>query len=139
MDNFLFLRIEKILQENHDELVKSLKQLSQQFAIEIVEFLPHGGMIEIGKFMYSLDMLIGAHGAGMNNYYWCREGTVVIEIGFYDSSFTLPDMYYCFARSIGLKYYSSLALHGGYGTPLKADIPDIMEIVSGEVEAFLKK
>lgn len=126
---------------NHGDLMKALNDLTGvRTDMEVVEFTAGGeSLFELGKFMNSLNMFIGAHGAGMNNMFWCQKGATVIEIGFYDSGFSLPAMYYCTALRIGLNYYSSFAVSGGYGSALGADVPEIVQIVRNEYRAWNTK
>jgi hypothetical protein len=55
----------------------------------------------------------------------------IVEMGYLSSagSFAWPPDYLGLARHLGLQYYASLATEGNHDSPLKANVPEILEIV----------
>lgn len=68
----------------------------------------------------------------MNNMLFLHQGCWVVEIGYIGSPENggkpLPSDYVCLARNLGHKYFLSIAVSGGYGSPLVADLEDIRAV-----------
>ena len=78
------------------------------------------------------DVVVAPHGAALAFMAFMRPGRAAIEIG-YDSYHTggmpYPLSYFmAIAKSVGLDFYLSMA-RGGYGSPLQANIGDVVHLV----------
>lgn len=98
--------------------------------VEVQQLIVDGkhGYFEGGTPFYHAHALLSPHGAGLNNMLFMRPGSHVIEVGFDDENFRMPEAYYCLARSIGLHYSLSIA-NGSYRTKLQANVDDLVELL----------
>jgi hypothetical protein len=42
---------------------------------------------------------------------------------------TMPSDFFCLGRNLGLRYWLSPSLEGGYSSPMRVNVPDILDIV----------
>lgn len=114
---------------NEDELISSLR--SQHPGIFIDAFVPGSpgrSFLECSSRVYGAKVVIGPHGANMNNFVGAKPGTWVVEIGYSDEGSPLPGDYFCQARNLGMRYWLSMADSGSYSSGIIANVPDILRI-----------
>ena len=114
---------------NEDELIAALK--AQHPGIHIDAFVPGSpgrSFLESSSRVYGAKVVIGPHGANMNNFVGAKSGTWIVEIGYSDGGNPLPGDYFCQARNLGMRYWLSMADSGGYVSGIIANIPDILAI-----------
>ena len=121
---------------NHNQLVAALRNLTGNSRTTGVEEFEIGGehglsLAEAGKRLSKGKVFIAPHGGGLNNMFMLPSNATIVEIGYLSSagSFAWPPDYLCLARNLGLQYYASLATEGNHDSPLKANVPEILEIV----------
>lgn len=110
---------------NQDELLRALSFGS----VDALE--PDTGSTSFMDIMQRVNQahaIIGPHGANMANIFGARTGAKVIEIG-YSGGMRMPSDFFCLARNLGLRYWLSPSIHGSYGSPIMADIEDVLAIL----------
>lgn len=112
---------------NENELVQSLKSYFPQKKLDIFEPLVSMNFLHMITRIHSAKIIIGPHGANLNNMVGAKEGTNIIEIGYIGG---MPADYFCLSRNLGFIYWLSLCSTGNYGSQLTANINDIIEIIS---------
>ena len=90
-------------------------------------FEPVIPFLDVAQRVYGAELIIGPHGANLNNIFGARAGTALIEIG-YAGGMEMPSDYFCLARNLGLEYWLSPSENGEYGTPVTAYIDDVVGI-----------
>jgi len=114
---------------NQEELIKALAAAHPGVKIEtFIPGKPGYSFVEVASIVYGARLVIGPHGANMNNIVGMREGSWVVEIGYSDAGEAMPSDYFCQARNLGLRYWLSMADGGCYGCPINANIPDLLDI-----------
>jgi hypothetical protein len=134
---------------NHDEVVRLLKA---EFEIQhmtaeqrnattlrkqIAAYFPQGMEVrvhtghsslkeEIEEFWKPAALMVGPHGAGMQNMLFMPQGAPICEICY--SKPSCPHMYYMLASNLGLPYYSLFGQGQSY-QPLKIPTQDVVDIV----------
>ena len=115
---------------NHDQLVKKLRASVPASVIVEEIVVNRGDLLSAAKKLRAGKVFIAAHGAGLNNIMMLSNDAAVIEIGYVGGEdFMWPSDYLCLARNLGFTYYASLALSGGQGSDLTANIEEIAAIV----------
>ena len=115
---------------NHEALMEALRAAFPGHTVDT--FLPGSpgySFVEVAAMVYDARVVIGPHGANMNNIVGMREGCWVVEVGYSDSGESMPSDYFCQARNLGLRYWLAMADSGSYGGGIVANIPDILDIV----------
>ncbi len=110
---------------NEVELIASLQAAFPGRLIEAFE--PLDSLLKVSQRLYGAALIIGPHGANLNNLYGARVGTAVIEVAFNGGMF-FPSEYFCLARNLGLRYWMSPSKSGDYGSPMQVDIDDVLAI-----------
>ena len=124
---------------NHAEVVAKVQEtLGSAFTIDQFTPGPADGnpMWVTADRVNAAGLYISPHGANMHNVMFLSNTspTWVVEIGYTDPSFAQPTDWFCFARNLGHHYYVSVAVYGGYGSPLQADADDIGAIAAAYKE-----
>jgi hypothetical protein len=98
-------------------------------------FEPGGGasFLEVAARVHPARVVMGPHGANLNNIVGARPGATVVEFG-YAGGMAMPSDFFCLARNLGLRYWLSPSLEGDYGSPMRVNIPDILDIVRAAYE-----
>ena len=115
--------------ENGALLIDALRK--QHPGVFIDDFVPGSegrSYVEVASRVYGARVVIGPHGANMNNFIAARAGSWVVEVGYSDQENPLPSDYFCQARNLGLRYWLSMADYGSYGGAIRVNIDDILEI-----------
>lgn len=116
--------------ENHGELMAALRDRFPDRSVEDWQ-ATKDNFLETGAVMYHAAVIVGPHGANMNNMLYARRGTAVVEIGFVDTAdMSWPPDYLCLARNLGLPYWASVTKRGEYHTPLVIHVQRTVEIVA---------
>ena len=99
--------------------------------VPIDAFVPGGAgrsYVECAARVLAARVVIGPHGANLNNFVAQRAGGTIVEIGYADNDNPLPSDYFCQARNLGLRYWLSMADAGSYASGIVANVDDILEI-----------
>ena len=115
--------------QNQEALMAALRQALP--GVDVATFIPGEpgySFVEVAALIYGARLVIGPHGANMNNIVGMREGAWVVEVGYSDAANEMPSDYFCQARNLGLRYWLSMADSGSYGTGIVANIPDLVDI-----------
>ena len=99
--------------------------------VDVATFIPGEpgySFVEVAALIYGARLVIGPHGANMNNIVGMREGAWVVEVGYSDAANEMPSDYFCQARNLGLRYWLSMADSGSYGSGIVANIEDLVDI-----------
>ena len=118
---------------NEAELLAALHTAFPGHFIDAFE--PQDSILKVAQRLYGAALVIGPHGATLNNLYGAHIGAAVIEIA-YNGGMFFPSEYFCLARNLGLRYWLSPSLQGEYGSPMRVDIDDIISIAR---EALVSK
>ena len=114
---------------NEAALMAALKNQHPGVLIEaFIPGAPGRSYVESAQRVYGARVVLGPHGANMNNFVAAKAGAWIIEVGYSDKGNPLPSDYFCQARNLGLRYWLSMADSGGYGEGLTVNIDDILEI-----------
>jgi len=89
---------------------------------------PGRSYVEAAARVLGARVVIGPHGANLNNFVATRAGAWIVELGYADNDNPLPSDYFCQARNLGLRYWLSMADAGSYGSGIVANIDDVLEI-----------
>lgn len=111
--------------ENEAELIAALRVAFPGRFIDAFE--PLAPFLDVAARLYGAALVIGPHGANMNNLYGARAGATVVEIG-YAGGMMFPSEYFCLARNLGLRYWLSPSVSGEYSSPMRVHVDDIVEI-----------
>ena len=71
------------------------------------------GVMEVAERVFAARLVMGPHGANLNNLWAARPGAWVIEFGYPFGPPGLPAPYFGMARNLGLCYWLSMAVNGG--------------------------
>jgi hypothetical protein len=115
--------------ENHEALCAALRAAHP--GVPFSTFVPGEAghsFVEVSARVYGARLVVGPHGANMNNIMGMREGAWVVELGYSDMGSAMPSDYFCLARNLGLRYWLSMADSGGYGSGIVANVADVLEI-----------
>jgi hypothetical protein len=76
-------------------------------------------------------LVIGPHGANLQNIFWVQPGCWVIEIGYIavPGAFKLPHCAHGASRAMNMTYFVSFATAGSQDIPLTVDAADLAEIL----------
>jgi len=114
---------------NEDELISALRAHHPGVPIDaFVPGSPGRSFLECSSRVYGAKVVIGPHGANMNNFVGAKPGTWVVEIGYSDGGNSLPGDYFCQARNLGMRYWLSMADSGSYSSGIVVNVPDILSI-----------
>jgi hypothetical protein len=108
---------------NQAELLAALGQAFPGVTIDA--FIP---FLDVAARVYPARVVIGPHGANLNNIFGARPGTMMVEFG-YAGGMNMPSDFFCLGRNLGFHYWLSPALEGEYGSQMRVSIPDIVNIV----------
>jgi len=112
---------------NQPELLAALQDALPGVTVDAFEptsFLP---FLEVARRVYEARVIIGPHGANLNNIMGARPGTYVIELG-YAGGMMMPSDFFCLARNLGLNYWLSPSVSGNYGSVLHVNVADVVQI-----------
>ena len=75
-------------------------------------------------------LVIGPHGANLQNLFWVQPGCWIIEIGYIavPGAFKLPHSFHGASRAMNMTYFVSYATAGNHDIPLTVDADDLAEI-----------
>jgi hypothetical protein len=75
-------------------------------------------------------LIMGPHGANLQNLFWVQPGCWLIEIGYIaePGAFKLPHSFHGASRAMNLTYFVSFATAGSHDVPLSVDAADLTEI-----------
>jgi hypothetical protein len=98
--------------------------------VTIDAFEPTGDIpfLDVAARVYPARVVIGPHGANLNNIFGARPGTTMVEFG-YAGGMNMPSDFFCLGRNLGFHYWLSPSLEGEYGSPMRVNVPDIVNIV----------
>ena len=88
---------------------------------------PELSFLEVASCIYGARVIIGPHGANLNNQMAARPGAWLVEVG-YDGGMVMPSDFFGLARNLGLRYWLSPSSSGSYGAPLTVVVEDAVEI-----------
>ena len=93
--------------------------------------LPSSDLTPLAALVPRACLIIGPHGANLQNVVWATPGCWLIEIGFVagQGGFKLPHCYHGIARAINLTYWVSFATSGDQASPLAPDADDLTEVL----------
>jgi hypothetical protein len=113
---------------NQGELLAALAEAFPGKTMDAFE--PAGDMpfLDVAARVYPARVVIGPHGANLNNIWGARPGTTMVEFG-YVGGMGMPSDFFCLGRNLGLRYWLSPSLQGDYVSPMRANIPDIVGII----------
>jgi hypothetical protein len=115
--------------DNEAALIDALRaQHPGVFIDAFVPGAPGRSYVECASRVYGARVVIGPHGANLNNFVGARAGAWIVEIGYSDEGNPLPSDYFCQARNLGLRYWLSMADQGSYGSSIVANVQDILDI-----------
>jgi hypothetical protein len=115
--------------QNEAALLDALRAAHPGVKIDaFVPGTPGHSYVECASLVYGARVVIGPHGANLNNFVGALPGTFIIEVGYSDSGSPLPSDYFCQARNLGLRYWLSMADSGCYGCGVQVNVDDILEI-----------
>jgi len=111
---------------NQGELLAALAEAFPGKTVDAFE--PTGDLpfLDVAARVYPARVVIGPHGANLNNVIGARPGTTMVEFGYPGG---IPSDFFCLGRNLGFRYWLSPSLEGEYGTPMRANIPDIISII----------
>ena len=110
--------------ENQDELLRALAAALPGVAVDAFEPAGHMPFLEVAARVHPARLVMGPHGANLNNVFAARPGAAVVEFGFAG----MPSEYFCVARNLGLEYWLVPSLAGGQGSRLRVSVPDVVDI-----------
>ena len=75
-------------------------------------------------------LVIGPHGANLQNLFWVQPGCWIIEVGYIavPGAFKLPHSFHGASRAINMTYFVTYATAGNHDSPLNVDAYDLAEI-----------
>jgi hypothetical protein len=75
-------------------------------------------------------LVIGPHGANLQNLFWVQPGCWIIEVGYIavPGAFKLPHSFHGASRAMNMTYFVSYATAGDHDSPLTVDADDLAEI-----------
>lgn len=111
---------------NQDELVEALKKTFPHLFLDV--FIPDSNFLTVLQRIYPANIIIGPHGANLNNIFGARPSSLMIEIG-YVGGMIMPSEYFCLSRNLGLKYWLSVSASGNYGSEMTVNVDDIIQII----------
>jgi hypothetical protein len=121
--------------QNEAALLDALRAAHPGVKIDaFVPGTPGHSYVECASLVYGARVVIGPHGANLNNFVGALPGTFIIEVGYSDSGSPLPSDYFCQARNLGLRYWLSMADSGCYGCGVQVNVDDILEITKKAFE-----
>lgn len=93
--------------------------------------VPTSSMAPLARLLPRACLVIGPHGANLQNALWVQPGCWLVEIGFVapPGAFKLPHCYHGIARAINLTYFVSIATSGDQESPLAVDFADLAEVL----------
>lgn len=123
---------------NQDDLLRRLREeFSGKHILEFQAGYGEWTFLRTMEELYWARVVIGPHGANLNNWVGMRPGSTVVEFGFDNAEgFMLPADYFCLARNLGLRYWMSLGLPGaGYSSPMTVRVDEVVNIVKTAYDA----
>ena len=113
---------------NQGELLAALAKAFPNKTVDAFE--PTGDLpfLDVAARVYPARVVIGPHGANLNNVVGARPGTTMVEFG-YAGGMGMPSDFFCLGRNLGFRYWLSPSLEGEYGSPMRANIPDVISII----------
>ena len=85
--------------------------------------------MEVMARVHRATVIIGPHGANLNNIVGARPGSAVVELGYPGGGMTMPSDFFCLARNLGLSYWLSPSIRGDYGSPMEVDVQDVLGVL----------
>lgn len=113
---------------NQQDLLAALENSLPGVTIDAFEPTSSLLFLEVARRVYEARVIIGPHGANLNNIMGARPGTYVIELG-YAGGMMMPSDFFCLARNLGLNYWLSPSVSGNYGSVLHVNVADVIKIV----------
>ena len=120
--------------ENEAELLAALRAAIPGRFVDAFE--PLSPFLDFAARLYGAALVIGPHGANMNNLYGARAGAAVVEIG-YAGGMMFPSEYFCLSRNLGLRYWLSPSASGDYSSPMRVHVDDVVDIARLALEGAL--
>ena len=116
--------------QNEGELIAALRHAFPSRSVEAFEpgVTPGFSFMQVMLRVHQARVILGPHGANLNNILGARPGTVVVEFG-YVGGMNMPSDYFCLARNLRLRYWLSPSLSGDYGSPMRVDVQDALDII----------
>lgn len=120
---------------NHDDLMAALQKRFPDVPVEDWLATPDN-LVETGESVYNAAVILGTHGANLNNLIFARRGASAIEFGYVNTGgFHWPSEFVCIARNLGLHYWPSVVVDGDHDSPVKVDINRTLAIVTDALAA----
>ena len=113
---------------NQAELLAALGEAFPGATIDAFEPTGDISFLDVAARVYPARVVIGPHGANLNNIFGARPGTTMVEFG-YAGGMNMPSDFFCLGRNLGFHYWMSPTLEGEYGSPMRVNVPDIVNIV----------
>ena len=114
---------------NENEIILNFKRKYPNVYVDAFEPDNSMSLLDVSKRVYEAKMIVGSHGANLNNIFAARIGIDLIEISF-NGGMRMPSDYFCLSRNLGFNYWLSPSLEGDYGSSLLANVTDILYILS---------
>ena len=113
---------------NQGELLAALAAAFPGKTVDAFEPTGDISFLDVAARVHPARVVIGPHGANLNNIVGARPGTTMVEFG-YAGGMNMPSDFFCLARNLGFRYWMSPSLQGEYGSPMSVNVPDIVNIV----------
>jgi len=115
--------------QNQNDLIKSISKLFPKTELDVLEVTSKMSYLDVSERVYQSDIIMGPHGANLNNILAARFASTIIEFGF-ETGMIMPSDYFCLSRNLGLKYWLSPSILSSYTGPMIIDVLDVINIVN---------
>jgi len=123
--------------QNQIELTETISKKFPQKQLDVLEVTSEMSYLDVSERVYQSDIIMGPHGANLNNIFAARFASTIIEFGF-ETGMIMPSDYFCLSRNLGLKYWLSPSIVSSYTGPMIVDILDVINIVNKTINDFVK-
>lgn len=100
----------------------------------ILHLAKPNNFLATGDLLYGAALIVGAHGAALNNMVTMRPGTGVVEVGYVLKGFHWPSEFVCLARNLGLNYHALFG-ESNHNGPITIDVQHAANVI---VDAWMQ-